>query len=57
MTKDSFFDFAGLLKKELQLCKVDEGGDHVNWREIKWLNYDKSKPGIVYYKKTWMKLT
>lgn len=51
ITKYSFFDFAGLLKKELQLHKVDEDGNRVNWREIKWLRYDKNKPDIVYYKR------
>jgi hypothetical protein len=50
MTADGFFDIAGLLKTDLQLRKVQDDGNPVNWREIKWLHYEKSKPGIVQYK-------
>jgi len=46
MEMDDFFDFAALLKDPLQNT---EGGV-LNWRNVKWLHYEKSSPNTLYYK-------
>lgn len=50
MQRGDFFDFAALLKTELQLRKVDDEGRPFNWHHVKWLRYEKNHPGFLFYK-------
>lgn len=44
MEMDDFFDFAALLKDQLQNIKQNTEGGVLNWRNVKWLHYEKSSP-------------
>lgn len=50
MTQENFFDFAMLLKGELQQCKEDIIGNSFSWREVYWLQFKKEEPGLIYFK-------
>lgn len=50
METDDFFDFAALLKDQLQNIKQNTEGGVLNWRNVKWLHYEKSSPSTLYYK-------
>lgn len=50
MEMDNFFDFSALLKDQLQNKKQNTEGGVLNWRNVKWLHYEKSSPHTLYYK-------
>ncbi|KAG8285616.1 hypothetical protein J6590_076751 [Homalodisca vitripennis] len=50
MNEEDFFDFAKLFKSDLQQRKQDVVGNSFNWRNVQWLKYLKSEPGIIFYK-------
>lgn len=50
MDKSKFFDFAKLLKTELQIKKKDEAGDPFNWLKVREIKVDKDNIGIMYFK-------
>ncbi|CAG9772078.1 unnamed protein product [Ceutorhynchus assimilis] len=49
MSRNHFFEYSALLKTFLQQRKVNEDGQKVVWKDIKWLCYSK-EPGIILYK-------
>uniref|UniRef100_A0A1Y1N893 DUF7869 domain-containing protein n=1 Tax=Photinus pyralis TaxID=7054 RepID=A0A1Y1N893_PHOPY len=48
MQQSDFFDFAGLFGRELVNRKTDNENNKVNWRQIRWLRYEKSKQSFQY---------
>lgn len=50
MTQAEFFDFAKLLKGDLQQRKEDVVGNPFSWRLVQWLQYKKETPGVIFFK-------
>ena len=49
MRQDEFQSFSDLFKGPLVNRKLPQ--DH-NWRKIRWLRFNKAKPGVFFYKRT-----
>jgi hypothetical protein len=52
MTRADFFNYSNRLKGPLPLKKIDTDGNKFVWRDVKWLQFNKHKPGIVKFKRT-----
>lgn len=50
MDQSKFFDFAKLLKNELQIKKKDESGNPFYWRNVRELKVDKNNLGTMFFK-------
>ena len=50
MDQAKFFDYANLLKTELQIKKKDETGNPFYWRDVREIRIDKNNIGIMYFK-------
>lgn len=51
MKKEDFFDFASLLSNTFQKKKMNNEGEKIVWKNIKWLRYSKSV-GVLMYKES-----
>ncbi|CAH1114891.1 unnamed protein product [Psylliodes chrysocephalus] len=52
MKRKDFLEFSALLKTYFINKKINEAGEQVIWRDIKWLRYSADQFGIVQYKTT-----
>ena len=50
MKRKEVFDFAATLKGPLQNRKPNTNGGVLNWRQVKWLHYEKLSPYSLFYK-------
>ncbi|CAH2001867.1 unnamed protein product [Acanthoscelides obtectus] len=50
MDQSKFFNYAKLLKTELQVKKKDETGNLFYWRDIREIMIDKNNLGVMYFK-------
>lgn len=50
MKTPDFKDYSFLFKSVLTNRKITASGENVNWRQIKWIRYKKSKPYVLFYK-------
>ena len=50
METPDFKDYSFLFKSVNTNRKITASGENVNWRQINWLRYKKSKPYVLFYK-------
>lgn len=50
MTQLDFFDYASLLKKDLQVKKKNEDGENFYWRDVREIMVKKEESKIMFYK-------
>lgn len=51
MKREDFFEFSNLFKHNLQNKKINDDGEKVVWKDIKWFRYSQDF-GVVEYKST-----
>lgn len=49
MQQSGIFDFSSVIKNKVVIRKVSEEGDKINWKNIRWLRYEKVF-GLIQYK-------
>ncbi|CAG9760245.1 unnamed protein product [Ceutorhynchus assimilis] len=55
MTHSDFLDYKGLKDKIMIITKKSEEGENVNWKEIKWLRFQKDTPTSFQYRNEYWK--
>lgn len=50
MKREDFYEFSALLKTYFLQRKVNEAGEKVSWKDIKWLRFSSESFGVMQYK-------
>ncbi|XP_067612620.1 uncharacterized protein [Eurosta solidaginis] len=50
MKQEEFFDFSALLKMNYTWRTTNAKGDKFEWKNVRWMRYEKQKPGVLQYK-------
>nr|CAH7755454.1 unnamed protein product [Callosobruchus chinensis] len=47
LERNNFYNFSGLLNRPLINRKTDTNGDKINWRELRWIRYEKGSQTLL----------